>query len=170
MDSSTATFISILVVAFIVLKWFMAPSSTSNSPNQRASTSSNTRGQSSSTSRNQIQNQQFQNREQGQQSRAHRQVTQDMIEVVQSLAPQLSIPQIRYDLERSGSVEATVERYLTEGGLPSPPNLENDVDGNIADKTAKSGLFKNSSNSSKSTSSSIADTTAEKKKIDCIFV
>lgn len=50
-----------------------------------------------------------------------RAVTPDMIQVVQALAPQLTVEQIRYDLERTGRVETTVERYLSMGTLPDPP-------------------------------------------------
>jgi coupling of ubiquitin conjugation to ER degradation protein 1 len=51
-----------------------------------------------------------------------RPVDNSMIEVVQTIAPNLSVEQIRYDLERTGSVETTVERYLAQGDLPMPPN------------------------------------------------
>lgn len=44
-----------------------------------------------------------------------------MIDVVQALGPTLSADQIRYDLERTGSVEETVEKYLSTGTLPQPP-------------------------------------------------
>ncbi|CCH59149.1 hypothetical protein TBLA_0B03070 [Henningerozyma blattae CBS 6284] len=42
-----------------------------------------------------------------------RKVTQDMIEVVQTLAPSLSVAQIRYSLKQTGSVETTVEDFLS---------------------------------------------------------
>lgn len=53
-----------------------------------------------------------------------RPVDNSMIEVVQTIAPNLSVEQIRYDLERTGSVETTVERYLAQGDLPTPPNTQ----------------------------------------------
>ncbi|TKY87353.1 hypothetical protein EX895_004030 [Sporisorium graminicola] len=50
-----------------------------------------------------------------------RQVPQHMVDSVKTLFPHISDASIRYDLQRSGSVEATCERILNEGGLPSPP-------------------------------------------------
>ncbi|KAF6767166.1 Ubiquitin system component Cue [Kalmanozyma brasiliensis GHG001] len=50
-----------------------------------------------------------------------RQVPQHMIDSVKTLFPHIPDASIRYDLQRSGSVEATCERILNEGGLPSPP-------------------------------------------------
>lgn len=47
-----------------------------------------------------------------------------MVEVVQTIAPQLTTAQIRYDLQTSGSVEATIERFMELGTLPFPPGEE----------------------------------------------
>jgi coupling of ubiquitin conjugation to ER degradation protein 1 len=45
-----------------------------------------------------------------------------MIQVVQAMAPNLTSAQIIYDLQRTGSVELTIHRYLSKGGrLPHPP-------------------------------------------------
>ncbi|CDS82390.1 uncharacterized protein SPSC_03209 [Sporisorium scitamineum] len=49
-----------------------------------------------------------------------RQVPQHMVDSVKTLFPHIPDASIRYDLQRSGSVEATCERILNEGGLPSP--------------------------------------------------
>lgn len=54
--------------------------------------------------------------------RLRRRVNPDMIEVVQSLAPHLDPAQISYDLEQTGSVETTVERYLAGRDFPFPPD------------------------------------------------
>lgn len=49
-------------------------------------------------------------------------VTDDMVEVVQALAPHLDADRIRYDLEKTGNIELTVGRYLQNGGkLPMRP-------------------------------------------------
>lgn len=56
--------------------------------------------------------------------RQRRPVTQSMIEVVQAIAPNVSVAQIRWDLEKTGNIEATVERYLSEGTLPHPPKYD----------------------------------------------
>lgn len=54
--------------------------------------------------------------------RVHRPVTCDMIQVVQAMAPNLTSAQIIYDLQRTGSVELTMRRYLANGNrLPHPP-------------------------------------------------
>lgn len=58
--------------------------------------------------------------------RARRRVTDDMIEVVQSLAPYLHREQIRYSLEQTGSVEATVEIFLRGEELPFPPGFSHE--------------------------------------------
>lgn len=50
-----------------------------------------------------------------------RQVPQHMIDSVKTLFPHIPDASISYDLQRSGSVEATCEKILTEGGLPAPP-------------------------------------------------
>lgn len=50
-----------------------------------------------------------------------RQVPQHMIDSVKTLFPHIPDASIRYDLQRSGSVEETCERILNEGGLPPPP-------------------------------------------------
>ncbi|PWY98535.1 hypothetical protein BCV70DRAFT_201852 [Testicularia cyperi] len=50
-----------------------------------------------------------------------RQVPQHMVDSVRTLFPHISEASIRYDLQRSGSAEATCERILNEGGLPNPP-------------------------------------------------
>ena len=50
-----------------------------------------------------------------------RQVPQHMVDSVKTLFPHIPDASIRYDLQRSGSVEETCERILNEGGLPSPP-------------------------------------------------
>ncbi|SNX82893.1 uncharacterized protein MEPE_01599 [Melanopsichium pennsylvanicum] len=50
-----------------------------------------------------------------------RQVPQHMVDSVKTLFPHIPDASIRYDLQCSGSVEATCERILNEGGLPSPP-------------------------------------------------
>lgn len=52
---------------------------------------------------------------------SRRAVTESMIEVVQSIAPMLTVEQIRYDLENTGNVEATVNRFMELGDLPFPP-------------------------------------------------
>ncbi|KAN0064086.1 hypothetical protein ACQY0O_003250 [Thecaphora frezii] len=49
------------------------------------------------------------------------QVPQNMVDAVKTLFPHVPEASIRYDLQRSGSAEATCDRILNEGGLPTPP-------------------------------------------------
>lgn len=51
--------------------------------------------------------------------------TQDMISAVQAIAPGLSVAQIRADLQLTGSVQATVDRYLSNS-IPELPQLQID--------------------------------------------
>lgn len=62
----------------------------------------------------------LQPQEQEPQRRHH--VTTSMIDTVKQVAPRLSDAQIRYDLERTGNVNETVDRYLNQGTLPFPPD------------------------------------------------
>jgi coupling of ubiquitin conjugation to ER degradation protein 1 len=106
MDSSTIIFILALVVAFIFLRWFI-DSDEDDLDSFNSSSASRT------------QQDQPNHQEQAQQ-RNRRAVTTDMIEVVQSVAPHLSVAQIKLDLERTGSVQETVDRILSGAELPFP--------------------------------------------------
>ena len=103
MDNSSIVFILTLAVAFIFLRWLILPVPEQNELQQELNRAQNARN---------VQNQ-------GPTSR--RQVTESMIEVVQALAPTLTREQIIHDLNRTGSVELTVERYMETGTLPFPP-------------------------------------------------
>ncbi|KAF7724783.1 hypothetical protein EC973_000740 [Apophysomyces ossiformis] len=67
--------------------------------------------------------------------RQHR-VTPQMIEMVRSMFPDIPTPAIVADLQRTGSVETTVENALRAGGLPMPANYSN---GPATDNGANSG-------------------------------
>ncbi|KAK7206614.1 hypothetical protein BZA70DRAFT_108583 [Myxozyma melibiosi] len=117
-DSTTTTFIACIIIGFLVVRWYVSapqqqiPAGATGTPQSRATASSTgVAGLSSLAS-------------ELQRPRSRRPVTQGMIEVVQSVAPTLTVEQIRFDLERSGSVEATIDRFLAEGGLPMPPNAQ----------------------------------------------
>ncbi|KAH3678299.1 hypothetical protein WICPIJ_008849 [Wickerhamomyces pijperi] len=112
MDSSTLIFVSALFVLFIFLKWFISSEDEENQSISNASAST-TNGTTT------LPHQQLQ---QQQQPRLRRDVTTDMIEVVQSLAPHLHVEQIKYDLQKTGSVQITVDRILAGDSLPFPPN------------------------------------------------
>ena len=137
MDSSHLSIAITLLVGFFVLKWFYQP-------NQHPSTarlSSNgtnyqQQQQSGSNHRPVSRNNDRRRREAG------HVVTPEMIQTVQSVAPSLHTEQIRYALQRSGSVEVTVERYLRGETFPFPPGYnpnntaatELRTNGNVADR------------------------------------
>ncbi|EGV63656.1 coupling of ubiquitin conjugation to ER degradation [Yamadazyma tenuis] len=117
METSTIIFAATLVVAFVFLRWLITPIPhatpheieevrRSYNPSSHTSQTSFSNGNSTPTTRSRP---------------STRQVTDSMIEVVQAIAPQLTPGQIRYDLESSGSVEDTVNRYMETGSLPFPP-------------------------------------------------
>lgn len=109
MDNSTIFFIASLIVAFVFLRWLISPipQSVPDEFNIRTSigrSPESTESEPTPTRR-----------------RSRRQVTESMIEVVRAIAPQLTESQIRYSLERTGSVEATVDEYMENLTLPFPP-------------------------------------------------
>ncbi|KTW28072.1 hypothetical protein T552_01934 [Pneumocystis carinii B80] len=53
--------------------------------------------------------------------RNRRNVSQNMIEIIHAMFPNIPIESIEYDLGRTGSVEATTETLLAQGRLPTPP-------------------------------------------------
>ncbi|GAO47329.1 hypothetical protein SAICODRAFT_26666 [Saitoella complicata NRRL Y-17804] len=48
-------------------------------------------------------------------------LTQGMVDIVQAMFPHVDPLSIRYDLERTLSVEATTDKILSTGSLPTPP-------------------------------------------------
>ncbi|CAG99541.1 Cue1p [Kluyveromyces lactis] len=125
-DQSFTLFIILAIAGYIAVKWFLSnneqhPSIQINgfSSQSDSATASGTAASSNAASR--------QTRR-----RIRRRVNDDMIEVVQSLAPHLHPEQIRYDLEQTGSVETTVERYLSGRDMPFPPDYvpESETGGN----------------------------------------
>ncbi|KAG1171857.1 hypothetical protein G6F70_006684 [Rhizopus microsporus] len=68
-------------------------------------------------------NQTQQRLNQGQTTRRpqHR-VTPQMIEMVRAMFPDIPVAAIQADLQRTGSVETTVDNALRDGGLPLPPS------------------------------------------------
>lgn len=104
MDSFTITFLILLVLALFVLRWIISPIPLSvpdefNIPDPARQP----------PSMRPI-------------SRQHREITESMIEVVQAIGPQLSVSQIKYSLEQTGSVEATIDMLMDQGNLPYPPS------------------------------------------------
>lgn len=123
MDNSTLVFIGVLGIAFIFLRWLIAPippQLPSELNEALANSSSNNTG-SANNSRSANSNAYSDSSLQNITRRQRREVSDDMIEVVQTIAPQLTRGQIRMDLERTGSVEVTIERYMETGSLPFPP-------------------------------------------------
>lgn len=113
MDSSTITFIATLIIAFIFLRWFISSDDEDEAQSQSLSSTTATTSQRDSQPRGEP--------ERPSEVRYRRPVNDSMIEVVQQLAPTLTVGQIRLDLQRTGSVQETVDRFLSEGTLPFPP-------------------------------------------------
>ncbi|KAK6457924.1 uncharacterized protein RJT20DRAFT_133369 [Scheffersomyces xylosifermentans] len=123
MDSSTVIFIITLAVAFIFLRWLIAPIPQSNEfnvnlspPSSAESSSGSTNGSSHGSTGNNARSTGV--------TRNRRQVTDGMIEVVSTIAPSLTRDQIIMDLNNTGSVEVTINRYMELGGLPFPPGAD----------------------------------------------
>lgn len=135
MDSSTIAFVATLAVAFIFLRWFIS----SDEDDEAALTGQQSSSSSSSTAAtgSQAQDQPQAQRESAPEVRYRRPVSNDMIEVVQQLAPNLTVGQIKLDLQRTGSVQETVDRFLSEGSLPFPegesPNTATTTGANAED-------------------------------------
>jgi coupling of ubiquitin conjugation to ER degradation protein 1 len=116
-DSTTATFLLTLVIAFVVIKYVVLSERTTSSSNASRTRTNNDSANTSTSAATRT------TRLPPPEPREYRRpVTQSMIEVVQTLAPDLTVEQIRYDLQRTGNVETTVDRYLSQGTLPFPPN------------------------------------------------
>lgn len=118
MESSTILFIVTLVTLFIFLRWLITPipqevpyeveQITSQNQSRPVPTNNHVRfnsGNSTNDTRS---------------TSNIREITPSMIEIVQAIGPQLTESQIRLDLQRSGSVEATVNNYMENGNLPFP--------------------------------------------------
>ncbi|KAI9314733.1 hypothetical protein BX666DRAFT_1862075 [Dichotomocladium elegans] len=55
------------------------------------------------------------------QRRAQHRPTPQMVEMVRNVFPNIPVPAIVADLQRTGSVERTIDNALRDGGLPMPP-------------------------------------------------
>lgn len=132
MDNSTIVFIITLVVAFVFLRWLISPIP------QSVPEEFNIPDPQSRSHRNQPSAPRTRNR-------TSREINPSMIEVVRAIAPHLTTSQVRYSLERTGSVEATVEEYMENQSLPFPPGespIDHGADGD-AHNVAPLGETKN---------------------------
>lgn len=109
MDVSTIIFIATIAVAFIFLRWLISPIPQSNEFELPTETVSGARTTAVSDASNATQR------------RSRRHVSDSMVEVVATIAPGLTREQIVYDLEKTGSVELTINNYMENNGLPFPP-------------------------------------------------
>lgn len=104
METSTLVFVGTLVLAFLFLRWLILPippAAPYEVPVRNGARAASADGPNGNRNR--------------------REVTDSMVEVVQAIGPQLTPGQIRYDLEKTGSVEATIENFMQNGTLPFPP-------------------------------------------------
>lgn len=137
MESSTFIFIITLIIAFIFLRWLITPippslpnefQNLANSRNRNATTTLSSTNNNETTGDNSENN--TQNNNNNSNGRSRREVTDSMIEIVQAIAPQLTVNQIRYDLQNTGSVELTIERFMESGSLPFPPGEQSNSPNN----------------------------------------
>lgn len=114
-DSNTITFFFTVVVAFVVIRWFIT-SETVEGGGEGGANAAGGDGQQQqgpATRTRNLQPVQLNRRP----------VTQDMVDVVLQIAPHLTPEQVRFDLERTGNIEETVNRALADGNLPFPPGM-----------------------------------------------
>ncbi|KAK9449041.1 uncharacterized protein V1518DRAFT_427480 [Limtongia smithiae] len=118
-DSAATTLIACVVLGFFLVRWLIAPSASSDTrtPSSASSSSSSSSSTSSASSPS------LATPPASSMFRRRRPVTDDMVDVILAIAPQLSVAQIRHDLEQTGNVEITIERILAEGTLPMPPGV-----------------------------------------------
>lgn len=133
METSTIIFIITISIGFIFLRWLITPipHTVPHEIETIRSARRNGRAALENSSQSSLAP-----------SSSARQVTDLMIEVVQAIAPHLTTAQIRYDLERSGSVEATVNNYMENNTLPFPPGTtQEETDHNVAPKVETINLL-----------------------------
>lgn len=111
METSTLVFLAAIIGGFVILRWLILPI-----PDQIEEAAHAAR------------NQNLNRTEAPRTSRERRPVTDSMIDVVQAIAPQLTRGQIRMDLERTGLVEATIDRFMEDGTLPIPSGETHEAD------------------------------------------
>ncbi|ODQ82283.1 hypothetical protein BABINDRAFT_169674 [Babjeviella inositovora NRRL Y-12698] len=155
MDNSTVTFILTLVVAFIFLRWFISPDLPQQSVKKgavKAKKAKRTKAVNEEGVEEESSDEEFDIHSPMNNVKA-RAVSSSMIEVVQTLAPQLTEAQIRWDLENNGgSVSLTVDKFMETGSLPFPPDTApqaatasrsgDEVAGDGANVAKRSGLEK----------------------------
>ncbi|KAI7906816.1 uncharacterized protein BX663DRAFT_497674 [Cokeromyces recurvatus] len=67
--------------------------------------------------------------------RVQHRVTPQMIEMVRAMFPDIPTAAIQADLQRTGSVETTVDNALRDGGLPLPASMTNNQQGSASTNT-----------------------------------
>ncbi|CDK27102.1 unnamed protein product [Kuraishia capsulata CBS 1993] len=95
MDNSTTTFVVSLVIAFIFLRWFISTGDASQSVQPATPTPTTSTPVAKRTVKP-----------------IKREVTNDMVEIVQSILPKIPESEIRASLQKSGSVEVTVDELM----------------------------------------------------------
>lgn len=125
MEASTVNAVIAIVIIFIVLRYWVFTGSEETNPNQQAPIAHRPNDFRELTNLEQhVAALEAERLTREIDERQRRPVTEDMVEVVQAIAPNVTVAQIRFDLEKTGNIEATVERYLSEGTLPQPPSYK----------------------------------------------
>lgn len=113
MEQNTVIALVTVCIGIFIAKWFAAPkehpSARGLANTQLTSSGGNTNNRRVSASN-------------APRRTSRRPVTQEMIDTVRNVVPNLHVEQIRYDLESTGSVEQTIERFLSGQTFPFPPD------------------------------------------------
>lgn len=115
-----------ICVGIFVVKWFASPKV---HPSARGLTHTQLRSSGGSNNSNNSNNRAGHNAD-GAGRSDRRYVSQEMIETVRNVVPNLHAEQIRYDLESTGSVEQTIERFFSGQTFPFPPDYVPERDHN----------------------------------------
>lgn len=110
MDSSTIAFLVCVIIGFIIVK--------------RQNAISKENKQNLSTPENDENDTREEDPVERTLRKAQRPITDDMIEIVQTMAPTLDVEQIRYSLQKTGSIESTIEAFLSGGDFPFPQDTD----------------------------------------------
>ncbi|CCD27247.1 Cue1p NDAI_0K00560 [Naumovozyma dairenensis CBS 421] len=129
--------IVVIIIGLLFMRWVFQSDQHPSAQSLNSSTSSQPQ-QQRNTARNGARSNRNNNNNNHNNNNGRYPVTNDMIQTVQNVAPDLHREQIRFNLQRTGSVEDTVESYLRGDSFPFPlgfvesnPNTSNNNAGGI---------------------------------------
>ncbi|CCD24858.1 Cue4p NDAI_0E00420 [Naumovozyma dairenensis CBS 421] len=139
LDNSTIIFITSIILGFILIKWFNMKNSNNNNDDESYAEMTMTEiketittfnkpkdSDEKQTITNDDQKEAPQMKKKGNRFQK-RMVNDDMIEVVATMAPSLDYEQIKFDLQKTGSIEKTIENFLRGDDFPFPEKKESNI-------------------------------------------